>query len=68
MDITKRVAKMRLNHHANMVSLNNVLNQLHIISDETAEQRNKDHVMIILTDIAPRLGKNVGALFEGIES
>lgn len=67
MDITKRVATMRLNFHANTVSLNNVLNQFHIISNETAEKRNKNHVMTILTDIMPRLGKDVDGFFKNKE-
>ncbi len=68
MDITQRVAKMRLNFHATAVSVNNVLNQLHVISDETAEKRNKNHVMVILTDIAPRLGKDIDKGFKSEES
>lgn len=68
LDIATRVAKMRLNYHANAVSLNNALNQLHIISDDTAEQRNRNHVMIILTDITPRLGKDVEKVFKNGES
>ena len=68
MDMSTRIAKIRLNYHANMVSMNNVLNQLNIISDERAEERNKNHVIIILTDIYPRLGKDVGKIFENFES
>lgn len=69
MDMSTRIAKIRLNYHANMVSMNNVLNQLNIISDERAEERNKNHVIIIiLTDIYPRLGKDAGKIFENFES
>lgn len=45
MDIAKRVAKMRLNYHANMLSVNNVLNQLHIRDDEKAERIGAKHAL-----------------------
>lgn len=43
MDIAKRVAKMRLTYHSNMLSINNVLNQLGIRKDEKAEEIGKKH-------------------------
>ena len=55
MNIPKLVAKARLMYHANMLDVNNVLNQLHIISDQQAERSNKDHTMAIVTDILPRI-------------
>lgn len=55
MNIPKLVAKVRLIYHANMLDVNNVLNQLHIISDQQAEQSNKNHTMTIVTDILPRI-------------
>lgn len=54
-DIPKLIAKMRLYYHANMLDVNNVLNQLHIISDKTANERNRKHFWILIDDIAPRL-------------
>lgn len=59
MDLSTRVAKMRLNFHATACDWNNVLNQLHVLSDEKAEARNRNHVKVIINDILPRLGKNV---------
>lgn len=55
MDMPTLVAKMRLQYHANLLDVNNVLNQLGIISDSKAEQRNKNHTMTIITDILPRI-------------
>lgn len=66
MGMSERVAKMRLNYHANVVEINNVLNQLHIISDEKAEEIAKKHVMIIVNDVLPRIfgQKAVDELFK----
>lgn len=55
MDIATRVAIWRYKYHANMTSVVNVLNQLGILSDEKAEEKNKHHVMTIANDILPRL-------------
>ena len=57
-NIPEKVAKMRFYYHANLIDLNNVLNQLGIRSDEKAEEVAKKHVMTIFTDICPRLGIN----------
>lgn len=59
MNLPKIVAKMRLRYHANMIDVVNVGNQLGIISDEKAEEMNKNHAMTIFTDILPRLGIDV---------
>lgn len=59
MDIANRIAIIRFKYHANALSINNVLNQLHIISDNTAESRNKNHTMIVFNDILPRLGYDI---------
>lgn len=53
MNIPKLVAKARLVYHANMLDVNSVLNQLHIISDEKHEESNRKHAMTIFTDIFP---------------
>lgn len=55
MDIATRVAIWRFKYHANMTSVVNVLNQLGILSDEKAEEKNKHHIMTIVNDISPRL-------------
>ena len=62
MNMSDKIARLRLHYHATACDLNNVLNQLHILSDEKAEQKNCNHVMIIVNDIAPRLGKDVAAI------
>lgn len=43
MDITKKVAKLRLGYHLNMINVCNVANQLHLMSDEKADRRNINH-------------------------
>lgn len=45
MSIVTKVAKMRLNYHANMLDVCNVLNQLGILKDEKAEEVMKNHTM-----------------------
>ena len=45
MDIVKKVAKMRLMFHANMLDVCNVLNQLGILNDDKAENVMKHHTM-----------------------
>ena len=45
MSIVTKVAKMRLNYHANMLDICNVLNQLGILKDEKAEEVMKNHTM-----------------------
>ena len=57
MDIAKCVTKIRFHYHANMLSVVNAANQLHLLSDEKAEEINKKHTMIIFEDIFPRLMK-----------
>ena len=56
MDISNVVTKIRFKYHANMLSVNNALNQMHFISDEKAEMKNKHHTMLIFNDILPRMG------------
>lgn len=43
MDIVKTVAKMRFRYHAEMIDVCNVCNQLHILSNESAERIMKYH-------------------------
>ena len=45
MDIVKKVAKMRLMFHANMLDVCNVLNELGILNDDKAENVMKHHAM-----------------------
>ena len=45
MSIVKKVAKMRLMFHANMLDVCNVANQLGILNDEKAEEVMKRHAM-----------------------
>lgn len=55
MDITKVVAKLRLNYHLNMIDICNVANQLHLLSDKKAELKNKNHLKACF-DCYERLG------------
>lgn len=45
MSIVTKVAKMRLNYHASMLDVYNVLNQLGVLNDEKAEEVMKNHIM-----------------------
>ena len=45
MSIVKKVAKMRLMFHANMLDVFNAANQLGILKDEKAEEIMKYHTM-----------------------
>lgn len=44
MSIPNMVAKIRLQYHLNMIDLVNAGNQLHFISDEKADNANKNHL------------------------
>ena len=55
--LPERIAIMRFKWHANMIDVVNVANQLHLLSDNKAEQLNKNHVMVMVTDIIPRISK-----------
>lgn len=59
MNIVTLVTNIRKEYHLNMLDVNNVLNQMHIISDDKANENNKKHVMTLFTDIYPRLGLDV---------
>lgn len=54
--LEKIVATIRLHYHANVIDINNTLNQLHLMSDERNEESNCRHCMILATDVWPRLG------------
>ena len=64
MDIANVVAAIRLHYHANMTSVVNVLNQLHVMPDEKAEEANRRHMMTVVNDILPRLGYDTSAFHE----
>ena len=44
MNITKVVAKLRLNYHLNMIDVCNVAYQLKLMSGEKADQANEEHL------------------------
>ena len=44
MDIPKAVAKLRLSYHLNMIDFYNVANQLHLVGDDEADLKNKNHL------------------------
>ena len=68
MSLPDAVAKLRYWYHSNMLDVNNALNQLHIISDERADDNNRKHCMTIFTGILPRLGYDVSSIFKDNES
>lgn len=59
MCIETMIAKARLHYHLNMIDVVGVLDQLHVISGETAERRKKHHTMTLFTDVFPRLGYDI---------
>ena len=61
MDITKIVAKMRLTYHTNMLDVVNVANQLGIIKDKKANEKNKAH-FIQSMDCMERLGYDISSV------
>ena len=62
MDIIKAVAKLRLVYHLNMLDFCNVANQLHLLSDEKADLKNKHHFKECL-DCYDRLGYELPKIF-----
>lgn len=67
MDISTLVAKVRFHYHANACDVDNVLNQIGLMSDKKAEERNRNHVMTIVNDICPRLGLNPSKIISNKE-
>lgn len=63
MDITKKVAKLRLSYHLNMIDVCNVANQLGWLSDKKAEVKNKNHFKNCL-DCYERLGLKLPKIFK----
>ena len=43
MNIPVAIARIRLKYHMNMLDVYNSLNQLHLVSDERADNANRDH-------------------------
>jgi hypothetical protein len=50
MELAFVVAKALAYYHATCVDITNCLGQLHLISDEEWEERNKKHVMAVFTN------------------
>ena len=67
MDITKTVAKLRLEYHLNMIDFCNVANQLHLLSDEKADLKIKNHLKECL-DCYERLGYNLPKEFRDFKN
>ena len=55
MGAAEALARVRLHYHANLLEVNNVLNQLGIRNDDKAEEVAKHHVMTIINDCLPRI-------------
>jgi len=54
-DMPTKIAKIRYRILINRLDINNVLNQLHIRSDEAAERKAKNITMELFTDVFPRI-------------
>lgn len=67
MDFPTKVAYLRFKYHANMLDVNNTLNQLGIISDDSANRNNKRHFTTLVEDIFPRLGIDTDCLLHADE-
>ena len=67
MDITKKVAELRLGYHLNMIDFCNVANQLHLLNDEKADRKNKNHLKECL-DCYERLGYNLPKEFKDFKN
>lgn len=55
MSLPTMIANIRLKYHLNALDLYNSLNQLHLVSDEKAEEANKMHLKKCI-DCYSRLG------------
>lgn len=53
--LEKVVAKVRQHYHTNMIDINQVRAQLHLISDEKLEESNRNHFLTLVNDVWPRL-------------
>lgn len=62
MSLPKLIAKIRFYYHAEMLDVNSVLGQLHIISEDKWEASNKKHAMTIFNNIFPILGIDISLL------
>ena len=69
-DLSMIVAKIRNWYNINTIDVVNALNQMHILSDERAEELNRKKMMTLIEDIWPRIfGKDkIDSLFENEES
>ena len=55
MNLVRTIAALRLGYHLNMIDFCNVANQLHLLSNEKANQKNKNHLKECI-DCYERLG------------
>ena len=55
MSIPVAIARIRLKYHLNMLDVYDSLNQLHLVSDEMADNANRDHFKKCV-DCLTRLG------------
>ena len=62
MNVPETVAKIRLKYHLSMIDLVNAGNQLHFISDEKANNANKNHLKNCI-DCYERLGVKMPKVF-----
>ena len=62
MNVPETIAKIRLKYHLSMIDLVNAGNQLHFISDEKANNANKNHLKNCI-DCYERLGVKMPKVF-----
>lgn len=62
MCLSEMIAFLRAKYHVNMLDIVNALNQLHLMSDDKAEEKAKNHVMRFF-ECQERLGKDVKSVF-----
>ena len=62
MNVPETVAKIRLKYHLNALDLYNSLNQLHLVSDEKANNANKNHLKNCI-ECYERLGVKMPKVF-----
>lgn len=46
--LSDMLAKFLIHYHANCIDITNCLGQLHLISEEEWDERNKNHVMALI--------------------
>ena len=67
MSLSTLVTKLRFMYHCEVIEVNNVLNQLHLRSDEKADMVAKNSLMTLVNDVFPRMGLDTSCFFKDEE-